>query len=246
MEQVLDRPAPRWAAVARESVRLALPIVLGYVPVGFAYGVLAIKSGLSPANTVLMSVVVFAGSAQLIAVGLLAAGAPPLSVALTAFVVNLRHLLMSAALAPRLAAWPRRLLPLFCFQMTDETFALHLARFSRGDTDRAVTLGVNMTAQAAWVAGSLLGALSGSLVGDVRPLGLDFALPAMFIALLCGQLRGRPHLAAGVSAAGLALLLPRLGLGQWSVLAATALAATLGMAAETLLKRTDPAPRGGE
>jgi len=234
MEQALERPAGNWAARARESVRLALPIVLGYVPVGFAYGVLAVKSGLSPANTVLMSLMVFAGSAQLIAVGLFAAGAPPLSVVLTTFVVNLRHLLMSAALAPHLASWPRRLLPLFCFQMTDETFALHLSRFQRKDTERGVTLGVNMVAQAAWVAGSALGVASGSLIGDVRPLGLDFALPAMFIALLCGQLKGRPHLAAGVSAAGLALLLPRLGLGQWSVLAATALAATLGIVAESL------------
>ncbi len=239
MEQVLEQPAPRGAAVARESLRLALPIVLGYVPVGFAYGVLAVKSGLSPLNTVLMSLVVFAGSAQLIAVGLFAAGAPPLSVVLTAFVVNLRHLLMSAAVAPHLAGWPRRLLPLFCFQLTDETFALHLSRFQRKDTDRAVTIGVNMVAQAAWVAGSVLGVASGSLVGDVRPLGLDFALPAMFIALLCGQLKGRPHLAAGISAAGLALLLPRLGLGQWSVLAATALAATLGMVAETLAARKE-------
>ncbi|MEW5772537.1 MAG: AzlC family ABC transporter permease [Thermodesulfobacteriota bacterium] len=245
MEEALERPAGNWVAVVRESVRLALPIVLGYVPVGFAFGVLAVKSGMSALNAGLMSVFVFAGSGQLIAVGLLAAGAPALSVVLTTFVVNLRHLLMSAALAPHLASWPRRLLALFCFQMTDETFALHLARFQRGERDLATTLGVNMTAQAAWVAGSVLGALSGSLIGDVRPLGLDFALPAMFIALLCGQLKGRPHLAAGVSAAGLALLLPRLGLGQWSVLAATALAATLGMAAESVMKKP-AAPRGAK
>jgi 4-azaleucine resistance transporter AzlC len=237
MEEALEQPDGKLAATAREAVRLALPIVLGFVPVGFAYGVLAVKCGISALNTVLMSVLVFAGSAQLIAVGLLAAGASPLSVVLTAFVVNLRHLLMSAAMAPWLSAWPRRMLAFFCFQMTDETFALHLSRFQRGDTDRGVTLGVNLTAQAAWVAGSVLGALSGSLIGDVRPLGLDFALPAMFIALFCGQLKGRSHLLAGLAAAGLALALPSLGLGQWSVLAATALAATLGMAAETLLSK---------
>jgi len=244
MEETLERPAGRLGATARESVRLALPIVLGYVPVGFAYGVLAVKSGVSPLNTALMSVIVFAGSAQLIAVGLLAVGAPALSVVLTTFVVNLRHLLMSAALAPHLAPWPRRLLALFCFQMTDETFALHLSRFSRGDTDRGVTLGVNCTAHASWVAGGVLGAFSGSLIGDVRPLGLDFALPAMFIALLCGQLKGRPHLLAGLAAAGLALLLPRLGFGQWSVLAATALAATLGMLAAPRLEKSAAARSG--
>ena len=241
MEEVLEQPTGRLAATAREAVRLALPIVLGYVPVGFAYGVLAVKSGLSLANTALMSVIVFAGSAQLIAVGLLAAGAPALSVVLTAFVVNLRHLLMSAALAPWLSAWPRRLLALFCFEMTDETFALHLSRFQRGDRALGLTLGINFVAHASWVGGGVLGALSGSLIGDVRPLGLDFALPAMFIALLCGQLKGRPHLLAGLAAAGLALALPGLGLGRWSVLAATGLAATARLLAEPLFRKPAPA-----
>jgi 4-azaleucine resistance transporter AzlC len=229
MEEALPLSPARWPALAREALRLTLPIVLGFAPVGFAYGVLAIKAGLSPLNTLLMSLIVFAGSAQLIAVGMLAAGAPVLAVAATALVVNLRHLLMSAAVAPFLRAWPRPLLALFTFQMTDETFALHLSRFSRGDRGRGLTLAINALAHAAWLGGSALGVLSGSFIGDVRPLGLDFALPAMFIALLCGQVQGRTHLVVALAAAGLSLALPHLGLGQWSVLAATALAATLGL-----------------
>ena len=84
------------------AFRQALPIILGYVPVGFAYGVLAQKSGLSGLNTLLMSALVYAGSAQLIAVGLFAAAVNPLAIVATTFIVNLRHLLMSAALAPYL------------------------------------------------------------------------------------------------------------------------------------------------
>jgi 4-azaleucine resistance transporter AzlC len=93
------------------AFRQTLPIILGYVPVGFAYGVLAQKSGLSGINTLLMSLLVYAGSAQLIAVGLFAAGAAPLAIVATTFVVNLRHLLMSAPWRPicdpgTRPAWP--------------------------------------------------------------------------------------------------------------------------------------------
>ena len=76
----------------------ALPIALGYIPIGFAYGVLAQQAGLSTINTLLMSVIVYAGSSQLIAVGLFAATVPGLTIILTTFVVNLRHMLFSAAL----------------------------------------------------------------------------------------------------------------------------------------------------
>lgn len=116
------------------AFRQTLPIILGYVPVGFAYGVLAQKSGLSGINTILMSLLVFAGSAQLIAVGLFAAKAAPLAIVATTFVVNLRHLLMSAALAPYLRGWSKSRLALFSYQLTDETFALHVGRFAKGET----------------------------------------------------------------------------------------------------------------
>ena len=84
----------------------ALPVVLGYLPVGFAYGVLAVKAGLSIANTALMSVLVFAGSAQLIGVDMIGSGSLALSVIATTLVVNLRHVLFSAALAHRPFLFP--------------------------------------------------------------------------------------------------------------------------------------------
>jgi len=209
-------------------MRQTMPIVLGYLPVGFAYGVLALKTGLSPLNTVLMSVLVFAGSAQLIAVGLLAAGAAPLSIAATTFVVNLRHVLMAASLAPHLKSWSRSRLAWFGFQLTDETFALHSLRFIRGEADPAETFAVNAVAQGAWVAGTLLGVAAGGVVADVRPLGLDYALPAMFIALVVGQVRDRVHVLVGLVSAALALVLFAVGMQQWNVIVATLCGAGLG------------------
>jgi 4-azaleucine resistance transporter AzlC len=210
-----------------------LPIVLGYVPIGFAYGILAIKSGLSPRNTVLMSLLVYAGASQFIAAGLFAAGVSPLSIVLTTFVTNLRHLLMSASLAPHVRAWPRPLLPLFAYQVTDETFAVHAASFAKVVSSTRVNRGaafcVNVMAQIAWTTGSWLGVVGGQYIPDPRPWGLDYALPALFIALLVMQIRDRIQLsvalAAGASAVGLALL----GLDQWAVILATVLGATLGM-----------------
>jgi 4-azaleucine resistance transporter AzlC len=211
------------------AFRQALPIILGYVPVGFAYGVLAQKSGLSVLNTLLMSALVYAGSAQLIAVGLFAAMASPLAIVATTFVVNLRHLLMSAALAPFLGTWGKTRLALFAYQMTDETFALHVNRFAKGETGPAETFGINVIAQSAWVGSTALGLAASTLITDVRPIGLDYALPAMFIGLLLGQLKSRQHLLVAATAGALSTALMLAGLKQSHVLAATITAATIGL-----------------
>ena len=217
----------------------ALPIVLGYLPVGFAYGVLAVKAGLSLANTGLMSILVFAGSSQLIGVGMIGSGAPILSVIATTFVVNLRHVLFSAALSPRLSGWPKRRIARFCFQLTDETFALHAARFHNGRIAPAKTLAINALTQGAWVAGSILGAIAGGFVPDVKPWGLDFALPAMFAVLLVGQLFSKAHVLAAVLGGALALLLSQTPLAPYATLTAAIVAA----AAASLLTPDDQGKR---
>ncbi|MGE4290769.1 MAG: AzlC family ABC transporter permease [Desulfovibrio sp.] len=212
------------------GIRQALPVVLGYIPVGFAFGVLGAKVGASVFNVVLMSVVVYAGSAQLIAAGLLAAGAEPLTIVVTTFIVNLRHLLMSAALAPHLRHYSWLQQALFSFELTDETFALHSSRFQdpNGPAAKAETFVLNATAHLAWIFGSWLGVTASTLIADVRPVGLDYALPAMFIALLVGQMKSRLHLAMGLGAGALSTGLLLAGVDQWNVIFATVAAAALG------------------
>lgn len=220
------------------GVRQALPIVLGYIPVGFAYGVLAQKSGLSLLNAVAMSVIVFAGSAQLIGAGLFGAGAGPLALIATTFVVNLRHLLMSAALAPRLRGWKKWQIALFGYELTDETFALHTMRMAKGSPPLAETFGVNLTAQSSWVAGSLAGYLAGGQIADVRPVGLDYALPAMFIALLVPQVVKPVYLMMAVLAGTISVCLSLYGFSQSHVIAATVIAATVGLGVEQWMTRS--------
>ncbi|WP_228723294.1 AzlC family ABC transporter permease [Desulfosediminicola flagellatus] len=220
------------------GMRQAIPIVLGYIPVGFAYGVLAQKSGLGLLNAVAMSVIVFAGSAQLIAAGLFGAGAAPLAIILTTFVVNLRHLLMSAALAPKLNGWKKWQIALFGYELTDETFALHTMRMAKSQPPIAETFGVNFTAQASWVIGSLAGYLAGGQIADVRPVGLDYALPAMFIALLVPQLVKPVYLVMAVLAAVISVTLCLLGFSQSHVIAATVIASTVGLGVEQWMNRS--------
>lgn len=212
-----------------KGMEMALPVVLGYLTVGFAYGMLARNAGLSLLQSGLMSLIVYAGSAQLISVGLFAAGVPPLSIILTTFIVNIRHLLMSAALAPYFEHWRTMEKVAFGLELTDETFALHSSSFSLGMPAKATVFAVNITSQAAWIAGSLLGAVLSGQVADISTFGLDFALPAMFIALLVVQIKDYRHIVVAVTAGLLAVLLYVNGIDQWHVLMAASLAAGLGV-----------------
>lgn len=217
------------------GMRRSTPVVLCYLPVSFAFGVLAVKAGMSAFEALAMGMLVYAGSGQLIAVGLLASGAGIANIIFTTFVVNLRHLLMSAAVSPYLARWPRLSQALFAYEMTDETFAVHISHFGHAKArnssftpDRAETLALNFTAHAAWFGGGFVGALFGDVLGDTRPYGFDFALAGMFISLVA------PHFAnarlrivaviAGVSSVSFLLL----GEKQWNVMLATMVAATVG------------------
>ena len=206
----------------------AMPIVLGYLAVGFAFGVLAQKAGLSSLTAVLMSLVVFTGSAQLIAVGLFSANIAPLAIIMTTFVVNLRHLLFSAAIFPNLANWRKSELAGFAFELTDETFALHSTRFSLGEVEKAEVFAINLTAHLAWIAGSWLGVIAGNLVVEIEPLALDFVLPAMFIALLVMQIKKHTQVITAVVAGFTSVGLLLLGFSQLHVIIATIIAATFG------------------
>ncbi len=213
-----------------EGVKRALPIVLGYVPVAFAFGVLAVKNDMSPAFAITMSIFLFAGSAQFVTAGLWGAGVGVLSIIMTVFVVNLRHMLMSASLAAHLqqnARWQRFLVG--C-ELTDETFVVHSAAIQQGWRVRLATLyACNATAHASWVAGTVVGVYFGALIEDVRPLGLDYALTAMFLALLIPQCRTRVHVLVAACGGLASVGLKSAGFGQWNVIIATLVAATIGL-----------------
>ena len=169
----------------RQGMKAATPVVMGYIPIAIAFGILASQVGLGIAEAAAMSVFVFAGSAQFIAVGMIGAGNSIGAIVVTTFLVNLRHLLMSAALSPHLRGLSHKELAWFGFQLTDETFALHSTRFKEGVPNVLESFAINGTAQASWVLGTIVGVLVGGSVSDVEGLGMDYTLLLPWCSFRC-------------------------------------------------------------
>ncbi|WP_460039477.1 AzlC family ABC transporter permease [Thermaerobacter litoralis] len=235
---------PVWAgagqrgAFARGLVA-GLPIVAGYLPIGLAYGVVAVQAGLTPLEAVAMSLLVFAGSAQFAAAGMLAAGAATASLVVTTFLINLRHVLFGAALAPRLGErrWGR--LALAAFGLTDEVFAVAQATLDGAPRPWPYLLGLEVAAYVAWCGASAAGALIGDALAGLADWGLDYALPAMFLALIALQLGGRMGrglVVAGVAAA-VSLGLGALGWTHWRVLGAALAGSAVGVVMDRCASR---------
>lgn len=217
----------------KKGLLKSLPIMLGYFPIGFAFGILAVNAGLSVIESALMSLLVFAGSAQLIAASLLANGAGLIALTVTTFLVNLRHLLMSASLAPYLGYLNSRQQAFFSFELTDETFAVHNMDLKK---ERGLPVlrifTINILSHLSWIGSTLLGAWTGSILANLETWGLDYALPAMFIALLINQLENLRRLFVAIFSLIVSTLLFWKMEGHWYVIISTVLAASLGLALE--------------
>lgn len=209
----------------RDGVRAALPVVLGYLGIGFAAGVVERTAGLSYAEIALLSTVLYAGSAQFVVTGML--GSPAAGIVLTVFFLNLRHLLLAAALAPRLRAVPAWKNALLGLQLTDETFVV---ASSKEALRPAWMAGLNLAAWSTWAVANLAGAALSAHAGNARALA--FALPAMFAGLLVLQLKSRAGWAAGAIAALSSITIHSFWPGPWAIVAATLLGASGGLAIE--------------
>lgn len=229
--------APASTAAREAFVRglvQGMPIVAGYLPIGFAYGVIAAQSGLSPLEALAMSLIVFAGSAQFAAVGLLAGAASAGTLVATTFLINLRHALFGAALAPRLGEHRLGRLALAAFGLTDEVFAVAQATLGSAGRPLPYLYGLEVAAYSSWCVASWLGASLGEVLRGVEGWGLDYALPAMFLALIAlqlGERRGRGLLVAVVAAAA-SLGLGQAGWTRFQVLGAALMGSAVGVLAE--------------
>ena len=198
MNAAASTAPPTAGQVFWRGVRDQLPILLGVIPFGLIFGAVAIAEGIPPLAVQAFSVLIFAGSAQFIAAELVGAGTPALVVVLTIFIVNLRHALYSASLAPRL----RRLsilwrIPL-AWLLTDEAYATSAVYFQRHPVQpvRWYLLGTGLTLWTSWQISTAIGIMLGATV----PVSwnLSFALPLTFIALITPTLTLRPAWAAAI------------------------------------------------
>ena len=224
------------ASPLRDGLLAAWPVCLGFIPIGLSLGVLSQKAGLGPLHVLLMSVLVFAGGSQFIAVAMLGSGVSTMTIVATTFVINLRHLLMSSALAVHFPRASRRFLALFAYGVTDESFAVNTARFRAKGWDRWRALTVNQVTNFTWIASTVAGVYVGNLI-PAGAFGIDYALTAMFICLLTFQFRERLHILTALMAALFSVLLSLVIPGNLHVIAASCGAATIGFVVKRRLRQ---------
>jgi 4-azaleucine resistance transporter AzlC len=215
----------------RRGLWATMPLGPGVVAFGLLYGVMARQVGFAPWEALVMSLVVFAGSAQFTALGMWgAAGAIP--IILTTLIINLRHLLMGASVAPylreRRPLW-KAFLPLW---MSDESYALAIAAYERGTGNHWYFLGANVGIYIMWSLSGWAGALLGEAIPDPTAYGLDLVFPLAFMGLLMAFLKDRASLMAALGAGILALAGAALLPGKWYVIVAGLLGSGLGVLLE--------------
>lgn len=214
------------------GVRAEIPLLIGVFPFGMIYGALALNAGLDKLTSQMMSSIVFAGSSQFITTQLVHDGAPGLVIVVTIAVVNLRHMLYSASLAPYLANLSTRWKVLLSYFLTDEAYAPSIIQYEKEGVQpfsHWFLLGAGFSLWFIWQVSTAFGIFLGTAIPE--SWSLDFALPLTFIAMVVPVLKNRPAIASALSAGGVALAayqLPfRLGL---------ILAAVVGIAVGTVLE----------
>ncbi|MBP7242223.1 AzlC family ABC transporter permease [Amaricoccus sp.] len=224
------------------GMRDGAPFLIVIVPFGMLFGVVAREAGWDMAQILGMSVLVIAGASQFTALQLMQDHAPTFIVILTATVVNLRHAMYSASLAPHLGPLPLWKRALVAYALVDQTYGSAMHRYALAPglspaEKAAVFFGCATQTCIVWYAATVAGALLGS--GLPPALALDFAVPIAFIAIFAPALRSLPHLAAALVSVVVALLLASLPYGL-GLIAAAMLAMLAGAAVELALERRRP------
>ncbi len=214
----------------RGAFRLGLRLGLPYAAVGFvlslSFGVLAVQAGFTALQAIVTSALVFAGSAQFAALAIVSGGGGIAAALSAATLMHSRFLAMGIALAPSLPGGPLRRAT-EGQAVVDSSWAL--ANRGDGTFDRSLMIGTTIPQYASWLAGTIVGALAGDLIGDPEQYGLDVLFPTFFIAILLAELRRPEARVAALAGAGIALALVPFTPAGIPVLAAGA-AALLGLA----------------
>ncbi len=178
----------RKTSTAAAALAATTPVFFGYTSIGFAFGFLLVKAGFSWFWAPVMSIFVFAGAAQFLAIGMLSAGLSPLEMGLAVFMMNARHMVYGFSLLDRFSSF-RKFRYYLIFGLTDETYALLTTVEAPEGADRELfDFCITLFNQLWWVTGSTLGALLGTFIRWDAP-GMEFALTALFIVLLIEQIK---------------------------------------------------------
>lgn len=212
----------------RQGYLDTLPLWLGAFPFGVVYAVSALNAGLTSWQTILMSLIVYAGAAQFTAVGLFAAGASPISILITTAIINARHLLLATTLVPYLRKERASIKALIATQLTDESFAIGMSRFIDGKGSTRYQFGSNLSMYTVWQLSTILGVLIGEQIPNTSDYGLDLVFPFTFIGLLVPLLKTHINRTVAACAAVLAIVGALVLPGSWYLLFAGIAASGIG------------------
>jgi len=206
-----------------------LPVVFGYIPVGIAFAILARQAGFNLWETCSFSIFVFAGASQMMAAGMYAQGAGIAAIVLATFILNLRHIIMSACILNRMEEVPMWKKLAAMFGTTDESFAVFTTEEKENCT-LAFFAGVVVTTYLSWNVGTLLGAILSDFLPEIITASLGIALYALFISLLVPKISGNLRLVALAVLTGLCnLVLCQFMESSWALIASTLLCAFIGV-----------------
>lgn len=203
-----------------DGIKSGLTIAVGYMPIALAFGLLAKNTGLSLAHTLGLSVFVFAGASQFMALGMIGIGIGALEIVFSTFIVNIRHMLMSMTIHEKAVREPLPKRLLYAFWITDETFAVAATR--EGPVGSSYLYGLGLMAYLSWTINSGIGYLAGSALPPAIQGGMKIALYAMFIGLLVPSAKKHHRaLLLALLAGGLNYLFSGFLAAGWAIIAAT-------------------------
>lgn len=194
-----------------------IPVIVAACPIALLWGTLAVGKGLSTLEAGLMSAAVFAGAAQFVAIELWSDPVPWLFLTVAVFIVNIRHVLMGASLARHMGDIPSGWRAPIMFLMADENWAFCERRALKQPLTLAYYLGLGLPMIVVWVSCTIIGALAGQLLGDPKVYGFDFAMAAMFIAILAGFWKGPRTAAVLATSAAVAAVAKIMIGGAWFI-----------------------------
>lgn len=215
-------------------------MIVGAIPFGIIFGTVAVNAGISPAAVMGMSLLVFAGSSQFVAATLVTQGAGLAVIVLTTFVLNVRHALYSASLAPFMRHLSQRWLLPLGFWLTDETYAVVIRRYQIAHDNSPYKhwymLGSSVAMYINWQLCTLIGILAGTRLTNANQLGLDFAMSVTFIGIVVPLVVNRPMLLATV-VSGITAALTYTMPNKVGLMIAAGLGIAAGMIADYLGRR---------
>ncbi len=211
------------------GLHAGISIIIGFIPIGIAFAIMARQAGFTVLQTTGMSITVFAGASQMMAAGMTAQGAGILAIIVTTFILNLRHIIMSTCVYQRMEHTHPLARLLTAFGVTDETFAV----FTTSKKENCTVFffaGLVIAAYSSWILGTFIGAIASDLLPTIVSASLGIGLYAMFIGLLFPALPGNLRLCALVVLTAivntlLSLVIP----SSWALIASTLLCAFIGV-----------------